>query len=88
MAKHTDIDGISDVDALVILIAKILQEKSSQDLLDKFYEMLDQNLPRNEVAMIDKGRLAVTMKYHDNLRDPTPSGSALKGNNLDCFFRW
>lgn len=67
VGRHTDIDGISDVDALVILNREDLVGKSSQILLDKFYEMLDQNLPRSEVATIDKGRLAVTVKYHDDL---------------------
>jgi predicted nucleotidyltransferase len=65
VAKHTDIDGISDVDALVILSREDLAEKSAQALLDEFYDTLNQSLPRSEVAMVEKGRLAVTIKYKD-----------------------
>jgi predicted nucleotidyltransferase len=66
VAKHTDVNGISDVDALVILNREDLGGEPAQTLLDVFYEMLDQSLPRDEVAMVNKGRLAVTVKYRDS----------------------
>jgi predicted nucleotidyltransferase len=66
VAKHTDVDGISDVDALVILSREDLAKKSPQDLLEDFYKTLDRSLPRNEVTMVDKGRLAITVKYNDD----------------------
>jgi predicted nucleotidyltransferase len=65
VAKHTDVSGISDVDALVILSEKDLAGKSPETLLDKFYETLDQNLPRSAVSAVRKGRLAVTVEYLD-----------------------
>ena len=66
VAKHTDIDGISDVDALVILRREELAGRSAQELLDYFYEALDRALSRSEVAAVSKGRLAVTVKYQDD----------------------
>jgi predicted nucleotidyltransferase len=65
VAKHTDVDGISDVDALVILSREDLAKKSAQDLLEDFYKTLDETLPRSEVTTVDKGRLCVTVKYQD-----------------------
>jgi len=66
VAKHTAVDGISDVDALVILRREDLAGKSAQEILDIFYETLNRTLPRNEVEAIDKGHLAVTIKYRDD----------------------
>lgn len=66
IAKHTDIDGISDVDALVILDRSDLQGKSPQEMLDVFYKTLSDCLPRNNIESINKGDLAVTVKYKDN----------------------
>ena len=65
VAKHTDVDGISDVDALVILRREELAGRSARELLDYFFESLNQALPRSEVTAVDKGRLAVTVRYRD-----------------------
>jgi hypothetical protein len=65
VAKHTDVDGISDVDALAILDRKDLAGQDPHAVLDSFYNMLDVNLPRNEVDSVRKGRLAVTVTYRD-----------------------
>jgi hypothetical protein len=67
IAKHTDVSGLSDVDALVILRRTDLTGKPPQALLDAFYQILRTKLPRAEVASINKGRLAVTVKYLDDL---------------------
>lgn len=65
VAKHTDVDGISDVDALVILNRDDLAGKTADIILDDFFDTLNQSLLRSEVANIEKGRLAVTVIYHD-----------------------
>jgi len=64
-AKHTDVNGISDVDALVILDRADLVGKEPQFVLDSFHEALDVKLPRNEVQSVRKGTLAVTVTYRD-----------------------
>lgn len=65
VGKHTAVSGLSDVDALVILDRSELAGKSPQFLLNSFHKQLNQSLPRSEVESIEKGRLAVTVSYHD-----------------------
>lgn len=66
VAKHTAVDGLSDVDALVILDKDRINTDSPQGLIDTFHGLLDRSLPRSEVKSIDKGRLAVTITYQDD----------------------
>jgi hypothetical protein len=65
VAKHTEVDGISDIDALVVLDRSDLRGKSPQEMLNFFYKALNSNLPRAKVDTISQGRLAVTVKYKD-----------------------
>jgi Second Messenger Oligonucleotide or Dinucleotide Synthetase domain len=65
VGKHTAVNGISDVDALVILGRPDLAGKSPQFVLNSFHKQLNQSLPRSEVKSVEKGRLAVTVTYHD-----------------------
>ena len=65
VAKHTYVDGLSDVDALVILERRATEGASPQAILDQFHESLHVNLPRKEVKSILKGTLAVTVRYRD-----------------------
>jgi hypothetical protein len=65
VAKHTAVDGLSDVDALVVLDREKIGADSPQDLIDSFHRLLYQSLPRSEVESIRKGRLAVTVTYQD-----------------------
>lgn len=62
VAKHTDVDGLSDIDALVILDRSELQGKSPKQLLNAFYKLLNENLPS---CRVKKGKLAVTVQYDD-----------------------
>lgn len=65
VAKHTEVDGISDVDALVILDKSDFEGKLPRDLIDAFYKILRSNLPLGGIESIDKGRMAVTITYKD-----------------------
>lgn len=65
VAKHTYVDGLSDVDALVVLDRSDTQGFSAEKVLNDFHQKLNKNLPRQDVASIDKGRLAVTIRYKD-----------------------
>lgn len=65
VAKHTAVDGLSDVDALVILDKDRISADSPQDLIDSFHGLLGRSLPRSAVESVDKGRLAVTITYQD-----------------------
>jgi len=65
VAKHTAVDGLSDVDALVILDKQSIGADSPQDLIDSFHRLLSQSLPRSDIESVSKGRLAVTVTYQD-----------------------
>ncbi len=65
VAKHTEIDGLSDVDALVILDRSEISSKSPEELLTVFHKTLEDNLPRNKIENITKGQMAVSVKYTD-----------------------
>ncbi len=63
VSKHTDIDGLSDVDALVILNKSELKAASPEEVKSYFQDRLKDRLPRD--TPVDKGALAVTVKYGD-----------------------
>jgi predicted nucleotidyltransferase len=65
VAKHTAVDGLSDVDALVVLDREDLRGKSAQAMLNAFHQTLEDKLPRTDVLSVQKGRLAVTVVYRD-----------------------
>lgn len=65
VAKHTAVNGLSDVDALVVLDRDDLRGKSAQVMLDAFHKTLEDQLSRKDVLSVDKGRLAVTVVYRD-----------------------
>jgi len=66
VAKHTDVDGMSDVDALVILDKEGLQGQSPSQILESFHETLDARLPKSEIKGVEIGTLAVTVTYKDD----------------------
>jgi hypothetical protein len=62
VAKHTFVDGISDVDTLVILNDTNLKSKSPSEVLTHFAKELKDRFPKTK---IDIGNLAVTVKFGD-----------------------
>ena len=65
IAKHTFVDGLSDVDALAILRDKELAKFSAKEVLDKFASILRRDL--GYTVRIAKGRLAVTIVFPDGM---------------------
>ena len=65
VAKHTAVDGLSDIDALVILDREDLGREGPGALLHAFENILSERLPRAEIRSIERGRLAVTVTYVD-----------------------
>lgn len=65
VAKHTYVDGLSDVDALVILNRDGTQGLSPQKVLSDFHAQLSKSPPGKDVVSVEKGDLAVTIKYQD-----------------------
>lgn len=60
--KHTFVDGISDVDTLLILRDPTLKTKTPQKVLDYFERKLRKELPQWEVS---RGKLAITLRKED-----------------------
>jgi len=65
VAKHTYVDGLSDVDALAILSETELADKSPRTILNVFHKLLKDKLTADEIKSVDKGKLAVTVTYQD-----------------------
>lgn len=63
VAKHTYVDGLSDVDALVIL--KHGAEGSSEAAKELLRDTISARVPRTEIDDIRIGQLAVTLRYRD-----------------------
>jgi hypothetical protein len=60
--KNTFINGLSDVDTLVLVNNTSLEKKSPQEVLEFFAQRIKQRLPNTDVAV---GKLAVTVQYSD-----------------------
>lgn len=65
VAKHTYVDGLSDIDALAILNKADLKGATPDEVLDQFCRLLKDNSPADEVKCIERGQLAVTISYRD-----------------------
>ena len=65
VAKRTYVDGLSDVDALVLLEGDSLKELSPEEVRRDFAESLRRALPQGNVQEIREGAIAVTIEYND-----------------------
>jgi hypothetical protein len=66
VAKHTYVDGLSDVDSLVIINDTGLERYGPVRTLDRMTEILRQQLGKD--AVISHGRIAVTVEYPDGMK--------------------
>lgn len=60
--KNTFINGLSDVDTLVLVNNTSLERSSPQEVLAYFAKQIQQRLPNTDVSV---GKLAVTVRYSD-----------------------
>lgn len=65
VAKHTYVDGLSDIDSLAIINNTSLENKSPKEVLDYFFERIKNRLPNTDIKL---GRLAVTINYSDSIQ--------------------
>jgi predicted nucleotidyltransferase len=65
VSKNTYVEGLSDVDALVVLDRADLGEKSPADMRQEFARILDRALSGRDVVKVESGALAVTVRYRD-----------------------
>lgn len=65
VAKHTYVDGLSDIDSLAVLDGAALGDLSPEQLREHFARALRSRLASGDVADVTVGRLAVTVHYRD-----------------------
>jgi len=65
VAKHTYVDGLSDVDTLLIVNGSRFENQSPAKILVRLQKTLKKNLPKDVV--VEHGMMAVSITYPDNL---------------------
>lgn len=65
VAKHTYVDGLSDIDTLVILDDTNLEDRSPKAALDRLAHLLGAKLEVG--ARLTIGRIAITIEYKDGM---------------------
>ncbi|MBZ5505704.1 MAG: nucleotidyltransferase [Acidobacteriia bacterium] len=66
VAKHTYVDGLSDIDSLLIINGSDLAEGSPRQALRKIEKILSEKLGNDVTAT--HGRMAVTLEYADGMQ--------------------
>jgi hypothetical protein len=67
VAKHTYVDGLSDVDVLLLLREDATAGDTPTQLRRAIAAALEDGLPANEIQSLSTGRLAVTVRYRDGM---------------------
>ncbi len=65
VAKHTFVNGLSDIDALVEIAEEDVVDRSPAEVTSSFARALKRALPQGDVDDIRQGRMAVTVTYRD-----------------------
>lgn len=65
VAKHTYVDGLSDVDSLVVLRDSELSDLTPSELRNSFARTLRELLPAGNLEEVTVGRMATTVHYRD-----------------------
>jgi len=65
VAKHTYVDGLSDIDSLVLINDSALEGKSPGEVLASMEKTIAEKL--REKAKVEHGRMAVTVDYGDGM---------------------
>lgn len=66
VAKHTYVDGLSDIDSVLIINDSTLENKTPDAVLDKLTSILKKRL--DDDVDISHGRMAVTIEYQDGMK--------------------
>jgi len=65
VAKHTYVDGLSDIDALLVVNDLKFQGARPTNILEEITKILRERLPPG--ATVDHGRMAVSVSYEDGM---------------------
>lgn len=89
VAKHTYVDGLSDIDSLLVINGSELERKTPSSVLEQMVSVLRKHLEHGE--KVDHGRIAVTVEYSDGMSIQllpairTPSGLRIPSSRQN---RW
>lgn len=64
ISRHTYVDGLSDVDVLMVINDSTLVGRSPENAIQRMAELIRQRMPNSDVST---GRMAVTIKYSDGI---------------------
>jgi Second Messenger Oligonucleotide or Dinucleotide Synthetase domain len=67
VSKHTYVEGLSDIDALLVLNSSDYGGLTPSEVMLKLITALEKSLDRGEAVEIDSGELAVTVTYKEGL---------------------
>ncbi len=67
VAKHTYVDGVSDIDSIIVLDPSVAGEDTPEQVRSKVEDILRRRLNLSDVKRIHTGRLAVTVEYQDGM---------------------
>jgi hypothetical protein len=65
VAKHTYVDGLSDVDTLLIINSSKFEEHAPSKILERVQRILRKSLPKD--TLVHHGRMAVSITYPDGM---------------------
>lgn len=65
VAKHTYVDGLSDIDCLVILDRAVTDSVRPANLREDFAQIIRERGPAGDIEAVSVGDLAVTVMYRD-----------------------
>jgi Second Messenger Oligonucleotide or Dinucleotide Synthetase domain len=86
VAKHTYVDGISDIDSLLIINDSTLESEKPSVALAKVADIVRNAAPTN--ASVGAGRLAVTVQYSDGMQiQLLPAFRLTNGLKVPSFMR-
>lgn len=65
VAKHTYVEGLSDVDAVVLVNKDDFKDENPKSILNQFTNSLRNRLTAKNVDKVEKGNLSVTITFRD-----------------------
>jgi hypothetical protein len=68
VAKQTYVEGLSDIDSLVILASEKYGDLTPPEMMERLQQALEAKLNRSEAIDVRAGDLAVTVEYDDGLQ--------------------